>query len=226
MQFPESCFMDVLHCITERKLMAHAIKLSLYKVALTVQTNETSQCVPYWEGTARFGFQRCCLALMRKVNPIMLMQMEFCHLTHCPLLHWGRPAEDKNRLAAMFKLDSYLSWDWGQWCSTVADKQALLKLETTPRHARWRQTHLCNYKNDVSGAFASSCQNSEGYSLTDRRFICPCTAFFSTPGFYHSPSLNLQGVQNLADLVPRLFFSPFQHISVRQSFTVNSQLNY
>lgn len=54
----------------------------------------------------------------------------------------------------------------------VADKQALLKWETTPRRARWRApTHLYNYKNGVSGAFASSCRNSARCCLTDSNFL-------------------------------------------------------
>lgn len=118
-----------------------AIKGGSNKVDLTVRTDETSLRVPHisldCHGTPRSGFKRCFLSWMRKINPIIQMQMEFWTLA---IFNW-----EMRGLAAMLNLVSFLCRDWSQRYSGVA----------TYRHS-WNckpprgvpgdayQTHLCS----------------------------------------------------------------------------------
>lgn len=106
------------------------------------------------------------------------MQMEYSNLVECPFLNRHFPTKDTRASAARFKVDTDLRWDWSQRCSWVTDKKGKLG----PVHGvqgDTHQTHLCNYKNEVSGAFASSCQNSGPYCLTDSKFISSQTSICS-----------------------------------------------
>lgn len=106
------------------------------------------------------------------------MQMEYSNLVECPFLNRHFPTKDTRASAARFKVDTDLRWDWSQRCSWVTDKKGKLG----PVHGvqgDTHQTHLCNYKNEVSGAFASSCQNSGPYCLTDSKFVSSQTSICS-----------------------------------------------
>lgn len=156
-----------------------AIKGGSNKVDLTVRTDETSLRVPHisldCHGTPRSGFKRCFLSWMRKINPIIQMQMEFWNLA---IFSWAMRG-----LAAMLNLVSFLCRDWSQRYSGVA----------TYRHS-WNckpprgvpgdayQTHLCSDVKKKRCLWRCCFQLSKpSYCLTDSKFVCPCSFVFSTP---------------------------------------------
>lgn len=142
LQFFNAVFQDLINGgILLHLKETGAIKGGSNKVDLTVRTDETSLRVPHisldCHGTPRSGFKRCFLSWMRKINPIIQMQMEFWNLA---IFSWAMRG-----LAAMLNLVSFLCRDWSQRYSGVA----------TYRHS-WNckpprgvpgdayQTHLCS----------------------------------------------------------------------------------